>query len=251
MKFTFLLPTIIAGTILFSACSENKYDIAEIKNIEATERSILVIGSAEMDVVPDEFELLIDIEEYYEEEFIKGMDWEDYETKVPIATIEDKLMKKLRSLGIKKRQITVRDIGNYWRHHSKEFKIRKRLAISLTDFSVINKLVGEIDLRGVDYMHIGELKHKDILDYRKEVKIEAIKAAKEKANYLLSALKKKAGDVITIKEREGDNSWGNFYWSYKPTYANSVLPGGGQADQASAPRSIELRYEIEAVFEIK
>ena len=49
-------------------------------------------------------------------------------------------------------------------------------------------------------MYIGELKNKEMQTYRKRGKIEALRAAKEKAAYLTESLGKQLSDVIRIVE---------------------------------------------------
>lgn len=49
-------------------------------------------------------------------------------------------------------------------------------------------------------MYIGELKDKELQTYRKRGKIEALRAAKEKATYLTESLGKQLSDVIRIVE---------------------------------------------------
>ena len=50
-------------------------------------------------------------------------------------------------------------------------------------------------------MRIGELKNKDMQVYRQQSKIEALKAAKKKAEYLVEALGKRLGDVFALSNR--------------------------------------------------
>lgn len=49
-------------------------------------------------------------------------------------------------------------------------------------------------------MYIGELKNKEMQTYRKRGKIEALRAAKEKAAYLTESLGKQLSDIIRIVE---------------------------------------------------
>ena len=56
------------------------------------ERYIEVTGTSEMEVVPDEIHYLIEIQEYFEEEFDGVSKPEQYKTKVPITRIEQELM---------------------------------------------------------------------------------------------------------------------------------------------------------------
>ena len=100
-------------------------------------------------------------------------------------------------------------------------------------------------------MRIGELKHNKIDEFRKQVKTEALKAATDKAEYLLSSLGKEVGDIISIREIANDNSWRN-NWLRSPSsvYSNTTI-SSGQSNEGASPRTIQLRYEIETTFEIK
>ena len=56
---------------------------------ESDERYIEVTGSSEIEVVPDEIHFLIQIKEYWEEEYTgKSKKEEDFRTKVPLTVIE-------------------------------------------------------------------------------------------------------------------------------------------------------------------
>lgn len=210
-----------------------------------TEKQIVVTGSAEMYIVPDEFIFEIGIEEYWEEEFEKNTKFKDYKTKVDIALIEQELMKDLLSIGITKAQIKATEVGNYWRYSGKEFLISKRFEVTLTDFALINTIVAKVQRKGLDYMRIGELKNKDLQEYRKEVKKQALLAAKEKATYLVETLDEKLGGVITITELDDSN----FFWGRTASRSNVAL--GTNDASADTEKKIKLRYEIQATFAIQ
>ena len=168
-----------------------------------TERYIDVVGSAEMYVVPDEIHYEITLKEYFAEEFKKGAKPEDYKTKVPMEKIEKEFREALYSIGIDPEDIRVKEVGDYWRNQGRDFKKKKKFDIKLTDYNMIDKINSVIDTRGVKYMNIGELKNAKIQNYRKECRINAVKAAREKATYLLEALGENLGRVISIS----DNSY--------------------------------------------
>jgi uncharacterized protein len=97
-------------------------------------RYIEVRGSAETEVEPDEMVLYITIQEYWEEEFEKKKEPKDYRTKVPLAKIEDSVIKNLYKAGIEKEDVRVGSIGNYWREQGKEFLFSKQLQVKIDDF---------------------------------------------------------------------------------------------------------------------
>lgn len=210
-------------------------------------RFIEVTGSAEIEIEPDEIIFIIRIKEYWKEEFEKSSKPKDYRTKVPMTGIEKELLSILEKNGVKKENITVREVGNYWREQGKDFLISKELEIKLKDFNTVNKITDAVNTNGIDYMNIGELKNKDIANYRKQAKIEALKAAKAKAEYLLASIGQQAGEVISIIEPQESPS---YYGQAQHKYSNVAesMSGGGSIDNI---RKIKLRYEITARFSIK
>lgn len=212
----------------------------------AASRSIQVTGSAEMEVEPDEIRFIIGIEEYWLEEFDKNKEFKDYETRVPIEEIEAELMKELSDLGFGEDKIIMLEAGNYWRSRGKEFLRQKRYELTLDDVSQINLLTSQLETLGISYMRIGQLKNSNITEYRKQVKIEALKAAMEKGTYLLESIGKRLGEVISITEVDGDR---NYYWRSQSAQSNTMMNSGDDGGVDNI-RKIRLRYEVRASFEI-
>ena len=212
---------------------------------ESDGRYVEVTGSSEIEVVPDEIHFLIQIKEYWQEEYTgKSKKEEDFRTKVPLAMIEKDLRKSLRKIGITDDAIRTQEIGDYWRQRGKEFLIGKQLDIRLTDFEQINSIIRSVNTWGIESMRIGELKHKDLPMYRKQGKIEALKAAREKASYLVEAMGQQLGEVIRIIEPADNN-----ISRYLPFEAQSNVSMGAAATEQY--RVIKLRYEMTARFAIK
>ena len=212
---------------------------------ESDGRYVEVTGSSEIEVVPDEIHFLVQIKEYWQEEYTgKSKKEEDFHTKVPLAMIEKDLRKSLRKIGITDDAIRTQEIGDYWRQRGKEFLIGKQLDIRLTDFEQINSIIRSVNTWGIESMRIGELKHKDLPMYRKQGKIEALKAAREKASYLVEAMGQQLGEVIRIIEPADNN-----ISRYLPFEAQSNVSMGAAATEQY--RVIKLRYEMMARFAIK
>jgi len=212
-------------------------------------RFIEVTGSAEMEITPDEIRFQIGIEEYWKEEFEKGKEYEDYITKIPLEEIGKELMSSLTEIGINKNQIIIKEIGQYWSRSGKDFKKSKTIELVLTDFIKVNKILTKVRVKGVNSMKITELKNKDITKYREQVKIEAMKAAKKKAAYLLKSVDEGLGRVISVIELS--NNSGHF-WKPQNMLSNTIMPSnGGGDDNNGSMRKIKLKYEIKIRFEIK
>ena len=232
MKLRLILLAIVVTLGINLTAQESKY--------------IEVTGSAEMLIEPDEFIFIVGIEEYWKEEFEKKKKFKDYKNKIKISEIEGQLIKDLNELGIKTEDIKSTEVGNYWRYRGKEFLISKKLEISLNDFKHINKIISKLDRKGIDYMRIGELKNKELVNYRKEVKKQALLAAKEKAKYLLETIDKELGDIISITELNSDN----YFWRPALSGSNTIL-NSSKNPTAENDKKIKLRFEINAKFEIK
>ena len=207
---------------------------------QTNERYIEVTGTSEIEIVPDKIHYLIEIREYFEEEFDGKSKPEEYRTKVPLSEIEQRLREALANAGIPQNAIRTQEIGDYWRQQGQDFLVSKKFDITLTNFNQINEIIQLIDTKGIHTMRIGELENKDIRAYHQKGKIEALKAAQKKATYLVEALGKKLGDVIRIVEKDSENAF--------PFAQSNVL----SSDAASFDnfRTIKKNYSMLVRFEI-
>lgn len=207
---------------------------------QTNERYIEVTGTSEMEIVPDKIHYLIEIREYFKEEFDGKSKPEEYRTKVPLSEIEQGLRGVLAEAGIPKNAIRTQEIGDYWRQQGQDFLLSKKFDITLTDFNQINEIVKRIDTKGIHTMRIGELENNDMLAYHQKGKIEALKAARRKATYLVEALGKRLGEVIRIVEKDSGN--------VSPFAQSNVM----SSDAASFDnfRTIKKNYSMLVRFEI-
>lgn len=249
----------VSGVLLLTACSNDSpsnVEIGEFRNVQAQERTVEVVGSSKMKITADKIQLIVEIREYFEEEFDPNKDYEDYETKVSIEKIEKKLFNRLKKIGIKNSDVSIRHAGNSWRWHRQDLLISKRFIIRQKNLDKLDELLKFSEVRGVNAIYLGKLEHSKTEEYRKQLKKEALKNAKSKAKYLLRELDKDLGEIIKVREVP-DNRKNQPYYFYKPQfrseYANSSLnqsvPSGGES--SIELEQLELYFEIEAIFEIK
>lgn len=132
---------------------------------QTNERYIEVTGTSEMEIVPDKIHYLIEIREYFKEEFDGKSKPEEYRTKVPLSEIEQGLRGVLAEAGIPKNAIRTQEIGDYWRQQGQDFLVSKKFDITLTDFNQINEIVKRIDTKGIHTMRISELENNDMPAY--------------------------------------------------------------------------------------
>lgn len=207
---------------------------------QTNERYIEVTGTSEIEIVPDKIHYIIEIREYFEEEFDGKSKPEEYHTKVPLSQIEQGLRKHLSEAGITQDAIRTQEIGDYWWKQGQDFLVSRQFDITLTDFKQIDEIIKRINTKGINTMRIGELEHKDMLAYHQKGKIEALKAAQRKAAYLVEALGRRLGNVIRIVEKDSGNAF--------PLAQSNVL----SSDAASFDnfRTIKKNYSILVHFEI-
>lgn len=206
---------------------------------QTDERYIEVTGTSEIEIVPDKIHYIIEIREYFEEEFDGKSKPEEYRTKMPLSRIEQDLRKVLSDANIPQEAVKTQEIGDYWRRQGQDFLVSKKFDITLTDFNQINEIIKRIDTKGIHTMRIGELENKDMPAYHQKGKIEALKAAQQKATYLVEALGKKLGNVIRIVEGSSNSM---------PYVQRNVL----SSDAASVDnfRTIKNNYSMLVRFEI-
>lgn len=207
---------------------------------QTNERYIEVTGTSEIEIVPDEIHYLIEIREYFKEEFDGKSKPEEYRTKVPLAEIEQGLREALANSGIPQNAIRTQEIGDYWRQQGQDFLVSKKFNITLTDFNQINEIVKRIDTKGIHTMRIGELENNDMPAYHQKGKIEALKAARRKATYLVEALGKRLGEVIRIVEKDS---------GYASPFAQSNVMSSDAASFDNF-RTIKKNYSMLVRFEI-
>ena len=204
-------------------------------------RYIEVTGTSEIEIVPDEIHYIIEIKEYFAEEFYPNSKPEDYHTKVHLDKIEQKLRTALSKVGIPSNAIRMQEAGDYWRRkQGQDFLFSKTFDITLNDFSQIDEIAKHLDTKGINTMRIGELKNRNMQDYHQQGRIKALQAAQKKAASLVGALGKQLGDVLRIVE--GGNS------SLMGLHSNVILSDNDPSDNF---RTITHHYSMQVRFDIK
>lgn len=202
-------------------------------------RYIEVTGTSEIEIVPNKIHYIIEIREYFEEEFDGKSKPEEYHTKVSLERIEQDLRTVLHAAGVSPNAVRTQQIGDYWRKQGQDFLVAKTFDITLEDFNQIDGILKRIDSKGIHTMRIGELENNDMQSYHQKGKIAALKAAQRKAAYLLEALGKKLGPVIRIVEETGNSL----------TFVQSNVLSSNAASFESF-RTIKKNYSMLVRFEI-
>jgi uncharacterized protein YggE len=223
---------------------------AAISQEPVKQKTINVSGIAEMEVVPDEIYVQVDLREYDK----KGG------TKVDIDAIKDNFLKAALSIGINDSDISVQGYqgwdGNLWMYRKNkkknpDLKASITYQVKLATTRKMDELVQKLDDEATQNFFIARVSHSKLQEFKKQLKVQAVKAAREKANYLADAINEKAGEAILINEPNEISAYP------QPMYANRMmkLESAGAADGQQAPnidfKKIKLQFEVNATFALK
>ncbi|WP_312342842.1 SIMPL domain-containing protein [Chryseobacterium binzhouense] len=202
---------------------------------EIKKNFIEVTGVAEMEVEPDEIVFNIGIKA---------------ENKNQLADNEKLLFETLKKSGVKNEDIKFKSM--HQNLYSKTTKFTKSFQFKANAKTNISKLFEDLNQKWVSSLNIAEVKNTKIADFRKAVKINALKSAKEKADYLLGSISKKTGDAIEIIEIEDYMSDSVLPVAYKSKIANIQLEIADQIVDYSFDNieNIKLKYSIKTKYEI-
>jgi len=210
-------------------------------------KKITVSGSAETEVTPDIIYLTISLKEYLKDGNSKK--------KVDITELENQLYTAVQKAGIDKENLTINNLSSFTitteKKKNPDFLASKQYRLKVTDLNKWNAIIGAIDPKGIAYTNIESYDYSKIETLKRELKIQALQAAKAKATYLVEALGDKLGSVIDIQEINNEVF-------PQAMYRNVMMKtsfDGANAEAASAPeidfKKIKLNYVMNTVFEIK
>ncbi|NOT90350.1 SIMPL domain-containing protein [Ferruginibacter sp.] len=218
-------------------------------------KTISVTGSAEMEIVPDEIYVQVDLREYKK----RG------DEKTNIDKIKADFLASFKMIGIADSNIAVAsfdgyNLSNIWRQRKKDPDLLASITYQLkfSNTKLIDDLVNKLDDEATNNFRITRTSHSKIIEYRKQLKIIAVKAAKEKAIYLSESVNEQVGPAITITEPEESSSSDILSGRYRSNASNSVYSNSlskadayGINDNGVDYRKIKIRYEVKVLYALK
>ena len=205
---------------------------------------IEVTGKAEMEIVPDDIYIRILINE------------KDFKGK-SLPEIEKSMYDKLNDLGFDlSKDLALKDLVSNFQYYwfiKADVQLAKEYQLLVHDARTAGKVFIELQKLGISNASISRVENSKITDYRREVKIAAIKAAQEKAKELALAINQDIGRAIYVQEIEnpvravaGSNS--NIAIR---GYSSSNIYGSKAPEPEIEFEKIKLEYNIVARFELK
>src|SRR5215218_6949046 len=212
-------------------------------------KTISVTGVAEMEIVPDEIYVNVDLKEYDK----KGSG------KVNLEKIKADFLKSARSIGLPDSLVTIAAYNGfngypYWLRKKKKDELYASITyqVKFNNSKQMDALVEKLDDMATQNFYITRTAHSKIETYRKNLKMQAVKAAKEKAQYLTEAVNETVGEAVTINEPQ------EYYQPYiNARAANYMAKESAQAADVGAAepttdfKKIKLRYDVTVTYALK
>ena len=210
------------------------------------QKTISVSGSSQIEVVPDEIYVQVDLREYNK----KNGD------KVDINKIKNNFLAACKSMGLTDKDVTVQSYqgydNNYWllkkKKQNPDMKAGISYWIKVDKVDKLDELVDKMDDEATQNFFIAKTAYSKMDELKKDMKMAAVKAAKEKAIYLSQAIGENIGDAITINDpvEVGQQP--------QPYYANRTMQM--EKEQAASPMDVDfkkmkIQFEVNVVFALK
>jgi uncharacterized protein YggE len=158
---------------------------------------IEVTGTAEIEIVPDEIYLDISLKERTQ----KGK-------KLTIDFLESQLKSTLKKIGVPEKNLSISDVNavlaktGWWKE---EILSVANYTLKVNGAEKLKLLFESFKKMKISDVNITKATHSNIIEIKKKNRINAIKVAKEKADYLLSAIGEQTGKPIIINELANNN----------------------------------------------
>ena len=228
MKQTFI-PLLVAICCATTAIAQEK-NFLDIPYIE-------VRGEAEMEVVPDEIYINIVINEI------------DNKGKVSAEQLEKSMLNVLQSLSINvKEDLSVRDLSSNFKRYlikSSDIRTQKEYQLKVNSAALAGQVFVGLEKLGISNLSIDHVDHSQIEKFRREVKINAAKDAREKASDLAEAVGQTIGKAVFMQESSSSNI-------YPRMYEATLMEVNIESMQDQAPEiefeKIKLEYKVFARF---
>lgn len=199
---------------------------------------IEVTGTAYREIEPNEIYVMIRLKEF-----------EENRQKTALEKIEKDFYAAVREAGIDRKRVELADAGSgleKFRRRDKEAFREKTFQIKLTSAAELERFIEKLSPVKVDSVDVTRLHHTDYEKIKLDLKVEALQAAKAKAETLLHSIGARVGKPLMVRDFD-------FPQPYMEMKANVRMMDGGQGppEEPIAFRKIKMQAQITAQFEIQ
>ena len=245
MKKVILLSLLLVGTVLSPSFSQTTTAVQQTPPV----RRIKVAGFSEMEVIPDEIYFNVSLREYFNDE-------KNQKDKVIISTLEKEFIKAITEAGLTKESLSVSGVGGYQNYTDKKkkpatFLESKQYELKVDRTDKLDGILSKVDSRGIQYANVSRVDHSKKEEFKKQVKIDALKAAKDKAGYLVAAVDQKLGQILEIREMDENIQFPQPVYMKANMRAFAAESADAVPDSDVQYQKIKISYRMQAAFEIK
>jgi uncharacterized protein len=170
---------------------------------------------------------------------------QEQEKKLKQVLIENKIDLSFLSLVTSLSQIITKkekDIG---------FEVIKIYMLQLSSVEQVSKIFRELQDLNIKEASIEKVEHSKIDSLRKEVRISAIKAAKNKAEYLLDAIGEQIGKPIEVREIVENSLFKENFMSNTSSVANQLETNNEEEKSGIGFENIKIKFTYFIKYLIK
>lgn len=242
--------TILAILFLGAFNIASAQTTAEDKEQEKEKPYIEVTGTAEKEIIPDEIYISITIRERQEGKETITIEKQEADLKAGLAAI-----------GVPLSNLSLSDANADYiriRLAKKDVVLKSEYLLKVGDAVTVGKVFDKLDELKILDAYIAKVSHSKIEELKKEVRIQAIKSAKDKGSYLLDAIGEKLGKPLVVNETPGidmdmisNHAYGISGFKGGRVASGYLLQKEGEDDMGLQFQKIKLKSAIYVRFEIK
>jgi uncharacterized protein YggE len=238
---------------LFALVSLAVNSSAQINASTDLRNTIRVEGTAQIEVTPDEIYVNLVLEEHIKDK-----------KKISLDEIERRTMNYLKQMNIEPSAIQMENIDARIlaarRKQGAEELLTKTIQVKFATTKQVEKIFSDMDSLWIKNGFVARYSHSKMEEYKIQIKKDAIKAAKNKADYLMQEIGQKAGKAVYVHENSGlvsiyDESrayrGNNFAFQSNSFYSGGVNEEFGAEGFDFGQKKIKLNYSIVAYFSIE
>ncbi len=206
---------------------------------EAYPSYIQVNGRAEKEVVPDEFYLSITLDE------------RDSKGKLSVESQRHDMIAALKRLGVDvEKQLKVANLSSeFFRRNTSVATAKYQLL--LHSAAEVNRAWQALDKLGISDVVIQRVSHSQLEELKEQVRVEAIRNARQSAETLAEAIGQKAGKCFYIWDSNSDITPA-YYNNAVSVRSMKMMDAAGAEEFAEEEeldfKTIKLRYNVQTKF---
>ena len=228
--------TLFIGMLLSGMVVTAQKNFLDVNYIEVT-------GTAEMEVVPDRIYLKIVLNE------------RDNKGKASIDKLEEEMivaLKTIDSINVSA-DLSVSDLSSSLQSRiivDNQIFYKKEYELLVKNGKTANEVIKKLEKVGISKISLARVDHSQISQFRKTVRENAMKAAKEKATYLAESIEQSIGKAIYISEVPATQVQMQWYGNSRNFKSSSGYLKSEDVEDVEFSK-IKIIFSVEAKFELK